>query len=431
MVVTEPSPPGRTVNPGPVPAADVTGGARAGSARERLAGAATALADRLPGGGQWATLWVVLAVGVLIMGLATELASDVYVAVLDKDGLATLDGPVLQEMVTIRRPWLNTAVTVLTTFGGPVVAPIVAAVVVAVLGLRWRSWLPVVLMVAAAAGSVTMTVVGKRYAERIRPDHAYAVPPYEFSPSFPSGHSLNAVVVAGVVAYLLLRQSRARGHRCWIVLLTVGYALVMGASRVYLGHHWLTDVVTGWLLGTAWLAFIITAHRLVVTVERNRAGSVVVRADPDDPEAAALLREYTAEVGSRQLGRPATEAEIEEFVRTNSSTGMRPPDGEFLLVRRAGRALGCAGVRWLDAYTGEVKRMYVAPAGRGHGLGRVLLDAAHEAIRPSGRNRSRLDTRGELGEAIGLYRAAGYREIPRYNENPYAQQWFEADLTSR
>lgn len=159
------------------------------------------------------------------------------------------------------------------------------------------------------------------------------------------------------------------------------------------------------------------------------SAAVVEPADPDAPEGAALLREYTAEVGSRQLGRPATEAEIDEFVRTNSSAGMVPPKGAFLVARVAGRAVGCVGVRWLDEATGEVKRMYVGPGGRGLGLGRLLLSAAHDAIRASGRTRSRLDTRGELTEAIGLYRAAGYREIPRYNDNPYAQQWFEADLS--
>lgn len=152
-------------------------------------------------------------------------------------------------------------------------------------------------------------------------------------------------------------------------------------------------------------------------------------ADPDEPDAAALLAAYTADVGSRQLGRAVTAEEVAEFLRRNSSSGMTPPNGQFLVVRRGGRAIGCVGVRWLDAEIGEVKRMYVAPQGRGLGLGRVLLRAAHDAIRASGRTRARLDTRAELTEAIGLYLASGYHEIPAYNDNPYAQQWFEADLT--
>jgi membrane-associated phospholipid phosphatase len=42
----------------------------------------------------------------------------------------------------------------------------------------------------------------------------------------------------------------------------------MGLSRVFLGHHWLTDVIFAWLLGAAWLALVITSHRLFLTIRR-------------------------------------------------------------------------------------------------------------------------------------------------------------------
>lgn len=215
-------------------------------------------------------LTLVLAVGTLIMAATTSAAGAVYVAVEERDGLASLDEPVMRAMMQLRVDWFDTLVTAFTTIGGPVVAPIVATAVVVTLAWRWRSWLPVLLMLAAAAGSLTMTTAGKQFVGRVRPAQEFAVPPYEFSPSFPSGHSLNAVVVGGIIAYLLLRHARRHSHRCWIVALAAAYALLMGISRVYLGHHWLTDVITGWLLGVGWLTFIVTAHRLVVTVERRR-----------------------------------------------------------------------------------------------------------------------------------------------------------------
>jgi membrane-associated phospholipid phosphatase len=64
----------------------------------------------------------------------------------------------------------------------------------------------VLLIAATAAGSLTLTVVGKALVGRVRPAPADAVPPYELSASFPSGHTLNAVALAGIVAYLLVRR---------------------------------------------------------------------------------------------------------------------------------------------------------------------------------------------------------------------------------
>ena len=113
---------------------------------------------------------------------------------------------------------------------------------------------------------------------RTRPPLADAVPPFESSPSFPSGHSLNSVVIAGLVAYLLVRRQQRRRTRTLTLALAGLFAVAMGVSRVFLGHHWLTDVLVAWTLGLAWLAVVITAHRLFLTV--RRAG---VSADASTP----------------------------------------------------------------------------------------------------------------------------------------------------
>ena len=108
-----------------------------------------------------------------------------------------------------------------------------------------------------------MTLAIKSLVGRSRPPLAEAVPPYESSASFPSGHALNAIVITGILVYsilLIVRTQRAR----WLTVIVGGaYAIAIGLSRVYLGHHWLSDVVGAWLLGLAWLAVVIVAHRLV------------------------------------------------------------------------------------------------------------------------------------------------------------------------
>lgn len=126
-------------------------------------------------------------------------------------------------------------------------------------------------MAVAAAGSVAMTEAGKDLAGRARPPQGLAVPPYETSPSFPSGHTLNSTVIAIVLAYLVLLHVNSRIGRVVTVSALVLYALAMGLSRVFLGHHWFTDVVAGFVAGTAWAIVVILAHRLLVRVQLRRA----------------------------------------------------------------------------------------------------------------------------------------------------------------
>ncbi len=209
--------------------------------------------------------------GVLLLDLG---AAVVYESVAENDGLAALDRPVLDQAVAWRSPGLDTAVTVFTDLGGPVGMPILAAGLTLAIAWLWRRWTPVVLMLIAATGSLALTALGKDLIGRARPPVGLAVPPLETSPSFPSGHTLNATVVMGLAAYLLLVHWSNRRARVATVLLAGAFALAMGLSRVFLGHHWLTDVVAGWLLGLGWVVAVVTAHRLWVTVRRREAGSV-------------------------------------------------------------------------------------------------------------------------------------------------------------
>ncbi len=86
----------------------------------------------------------------------------------------------------------------------------------------------------------------------------------------PSGHSLNAVVVAGVVAYLLVQHERRPRTEAVAVAAAAAFAVTMGLGRVFLGHHWLTDVLVAWALGLAWLTVVVTAHRLYLTGRNSR-----------------------------------------------------------------------------------------------------------------------------------------------------------------
>jgi undecaprenyl-diphosphatase len=228
-----------------------------------------ALALRLA---RWSAANTVLVVTALVGGVIavvlTSVSAEVYEGVVDADGLAALDQPVLNQAVAWRSPALDDAVTWYTNLGGAVGMTILATLAVVLMVARWRSRTPLVLMLIAVAGSLAMTAAGKDLTGRARPPTSLAVPPFESSPSFPSGHTLNSTVIAGLVVYLVLRRLRRVGAGVAVAAAGAAFVLAMGLSRVFLGHHWLTDVIAAWALGLGWLVVVVTAHRLYLTVRR-------------------------------------------------------------------------------------------------------------------------------------------------------------------
>ncbi len=221
--------------------------------------------------GPYAAPVITLLVGLALAFGLSAIAAQVYDNVTDADGVAGLDKPLLAFMIGIRTPRLNDAATAYTDVAGVVIMPIIAVVTMLFLAVRRRSWTPIILVVAAGGGSLLLTIAGKDIVGRARPDLADAVPPYETSPSFPSGHTLNAVAIAGILAYLLLLRQHRRVTRVLSIAVAVVFAVTIGISRVYLGHHWFTDVLAAFFLSGAWLAVVITAHRLYLTARRPGA----------------------------------------------------------------------------------------------------------------------------------------------------------------
>jgi putative acetyltransferase len=96
------------------------------------------------------------------------------------------------------------------------------------------------------------------------------------------------------------------------------------------------------------------------------------------------------------------------------------PGGRLLLAMIEDKVAGCAALRSLDAETGEMKRVYVRPAFRGLGLGRMLAASILHESRLAGYRRVRLDTLPSMNQAQELYRNLGFREIAPYGDNPVA-----------
>ncbi len=167
---------------------------------------------------------------------------------------------------------------------------------------------------------------------------------------------------------------------------------------------------------------LITA---MAEVERLLLASAVQVAacDPRHPDARRAVRAYVAELSDRFEGGWDPALSI-----SAADEELTPPAGLFLIATLHSDPVGCGALKFHPEAPAEVKRMWVSPAVRGLGLGRRLLAEleAHAAAR--GVRALRLETNRTLGEAISLYRTAGYREVAPFNDEPYAHHWFEKAL---
>ena len=154
------------------------------------------------------------------------------------------------------------------------------------------------------------------------------------------------------------------------------------------------------------------------------ASSVRITAvDPEHPDAQHCLAEYVAELNHRSdrgfdpsVGATALPQEV------------RPPAGEFFVAYLHGEPIGCGAVKHHDDAPAEIKRMWIAPAARGLGLGRRLLERLEACARDRGARVAHIETSAVLVEALALYRSTGWVEVPRFNDEPFADHWLEKAL---
>jgi DNA-binding MarR family transcriptional regulator/GNAT superfamily N-acetyltransferase len=163
----------------------------------------------------------------------------------------------------------------------------------------------------------------------------------------------------------------------------------------------------------------------MATVERLLTAGLVqiLVEDPTSDAARFCLGSYFAELNERfptgfdpELSISATAEELVE------------PAGLLLVARLWGEPVGCGALKLHGRAPAEVKRMWVSAHARGLGVGRRILEALERQARERGARTVRLETNRSLGEAIGLYRSAGYAEVRAFNTEPYADHWFSKRL---
>jgi membrane-associated phospholipid phosphatase len=219
--------------------------------------------ERIP---SWASDRARLSLVVLVAGAVAAVALvavfvEILDAVVDNDDLAAVDRPAIEWIAKRRTGQISSVVTAVTDIGGKVLlAALLAATAVAV-AMRLRSWRPIVLAAVSGGGSVVIVAVIKAMIARDRPDPVQRAI-VESGFSFPSGHATSALVVLATVAWLvsLVAASRTLRATAWVAAGML--AVAIGLSRVYLGVHYPSDVLAGWVLGTSWLITVAVAAQL-------------------------------------------------------------------------------------------------------------------------------------------------------------------------
>lgn len=153
------------------------------------------------------------------------------------------------------------------------------------------------------------------------------------------------------------------------------------------------------------------------------AGLVTVTpTDPDHPRARHCLTAYFTELAVRfENGFDAAKGISAE------GDELRLPAGLLLVATLHGEPVGCGALKLAGEHA-YIKRMWVDDTRRGLGIGRRLLAELERQAAAQGASTARLETNRALGEAITMYRAAGYREVEPFNEEYYAHHWFEKIL---
>lgn len=231
--------------------------------RGRFAPQIQFLQDRLSPQGY---LGLHLTIGALVLIGAAWLFGGIAEDIVHGDPLTIVDKQVAIWFYNHATPALNKAMMVITSLGS---TPVISAITLLTLALLlWRRyWYQALALLLTVPGGMLLNVLLKSAFARQRPDFENPIAALT-SYSFPSGHTMAATLLYGVLAVFAVWEIRAWRWRVLVILVAWLIILLVGFTRIYLGTHYLSDVFGGIAAGLAWLALCLTA---VDTLRRRRS----------------------------------------------------------------------------------------------------------------------------------------------------------------
>lgn len=196
-----------------------------------------------------ASTWRVLAMMFVLYVLPVVLFVALVDEVLENDTLP-YDDAILQFVHGFHAPWLDPIVVAITNIGGPVGATLLTGVI-ALAFLAYRQRRKFLIVVAGVGGATLLNILLKALFQRDRPQLWERIVT-ENSFSFPSGHAM----ASSALALSLIAIFWPTRWRWWAIAASVGYMVIIGSTRLYLGVHYPTDIIAGWLVSATWVALV-------------------------------------------------------------------------------------------------------------------------------------------------------------------------------
>lgn len=182
-----------------------------------------------------------------------------YIAsAIGNESIASFDTAVIAFVQGLETPWLTSIMKVFTWIGSGYVVASIALIgfIVLYFVLHYRQ--QAFLLIVVIAGSVIFNSVLKNYFKRERPEIHRILDANGFS--FPSGHSMMAFALYAILAYIAWRNVRTMTSRVVLLLFTAFMIIIIGASRIYLGVHYPSDIVGGFAVSALWVTIAITVY---------------------------------------------------------------------------------------------------------------------------------------------------------------------------
>ncbi len=166
-----------------------------------------------------------------------------------------IDLGIMNFIIAFRSEWLTKALVFFTYLGDWQVIIGLGIIAIIILGLLREKWKIFFLAAALISGEVIKELL-KFLIHRQRPDAVFSLLP-ENGYAFPSGHAVMSVIFYGMVGYFIYQACKKKWQRIILLVATAILVFLIGYSRIYLGVHWISDILAGWLIGGVILAFFI------------------------------------------------------------------------------------------------------------------------------------------------------------------------------